>query len=122
MAYNREIYEKALNIIKEKARENGVKYNALVSRVYEHTPRLREIDYELGKIGCAAATTALAGDMVSLADIQKKSETLMTEKSDILKQAGVIKPESMCRLCGDTGYIGNNYCTCVQAVAKRLTF
>ena len=121
MAYNNEIYERALKLIRAAEREREQKYNAMITRLYEDIPRLSELDNELGKIGAQAALTALSGDMRALAAIQQKSENLTSEKAEIIKSAGIIKPEPTCKLCNDTGYLGNTYCSCVKALGKRLS-
>lgn len=121
MAYSNEIYERALKLIRNEANEREQKYNALISKLYEDIPRLIELDNQLGRIGSQAALTALSGDMSALAKIQQKSEELTKEKTEIIKSAGIVKPEPNCKLCGDTGYIGNTYCDCVKVMAKKIS-
>ncbi len=122
MAYNREIYERALKEVRTAATEREQKYTALIARLYEDIPRLAELDNALGRIGSQAAMTALSGDMSALAEIQKNSKRLTEEKEEIIKSAGIVKPEPACRFCMDTGYIGSGYCNCVKTVAKRISF
>ena len=121
MAYSNEIYERALKLIRNEASEREQKYNALISKLYEDIPRLIELDNQLGRIGSQAALTALSGDMSALAKIQQKSEDLTKEKTEIIKSAGIEKPAPNCKLCGDTGYIGNTYCDCVKVMAKKIS-
>ncbi len=122
MAYSNAIYEKALNEIKTKAKVQNAEYNLLLSRLYEDIPRLSAIDSELGKIGSKAAITALSGDMQLLKQIQQLSQALSEEKQEIIKSAGIIKPEPDCKICNDTGFMNGKYCSCVHNLAKKISF
>ncbi len=122
MGYNSETYSKALRIITENARKRDSIYNNELEKVYANIPELQKIDTVLGKIGSKAAIAALSGDFSGLEILKIESSTLTQRKDQILRDAGLIKPEVNCKKCSDTGYIDGKYCDCVKILAKQITF
>ncbi len=122
MGYSNETYKAALKIIKDTAKEKESRYNAELAAVYAQIPELDKIDLTLSRIGSKAAITALSGDLAGLQNLQKESDILLARKTEILRDAGIEKPEFSCKACSDTGFVNGKYCECVKRVAKQITF
>lgn len=88
-------------------------------QVYNHFPRIREIDEELSKISLKACHKMLnsgADHAEIITALQKGTEKLVAEKKNILKDAGI--PETFmdevysCPKCQDKGSYNNKWCEC----------
>ena len=115
--------------------ENKV-YNDIVSRKHEaeHNADIRyykalqneefaKIDKEIRSAIIEKAKTEFDGK--SSAKIDDKIKTLKNKRAKILKSMNMtledIRPQYSCKLCNDTGFVGNSRCSCFQnAVTKAL--
>ena len=112
---------KAVEMISSAYKKRMAEYDAALSIVRREVPVLSELEARLAKNGAKAALAALSGDTNSLKALQSESLELLAQKEEIVKSAGIIKPEPCCSICGDTGYKDAAYCSCVKALAKELT-
>ena len=122
MGYRDDTYKAALKVIKDAAKQKESRYNAELAAVYAQISELQNIDVTLSRIGSAAAVSALSGNFEKLEKLQSESSILTARKAEILRDAGLVKPEFSCKLCSDTGFVNGKYCDCVKRVAKQLTF
>jgi len=83
-------------------------YRELKESIYASTPRLREIDVEIAKLGIKSAKLAISAssDGKAISDELKfKIDLLKKEKEEILKKLEVdLKPKYSCDRCQDTGF------------------
>ena len=88
-------------------------------QVYNHFPRIKEIDEELSKISLVACRKMLNPDANHeeiIRTMQTNTEKLVKEKVSILKNAGI--PANFmdeiynCSLCRDKGSYDNKWCEC----------
>ncbi|MCL1843347.1 MAG: ATP-binding protein [Defluviitaleaceae bacterium] len=77
--------------------------------IYKNTPRLAEIDKNLGEIGLNLARIALSGDADALANTRKIADGLKAERLSLLAKKGegedFLIPAHDCKTCADTGFI-----------------
>lgn len=112
---------KAVEIISSAYKKRMAEYEEALSIVRREVPYLSEIEAKLAKNGAKAALAALSGETEALKLLQEESLSLLNQKVDIVSSAGIKKPQPVCALCGDTGYLGSSYCCCVKELAKKLT-
>ena len=88
-------------------------------QVYNHFPRIKEIDEELSTISlkaCKSVLSAGAQPEEIIRNLQRNTEKLVNEKNDILHKAGI--PSNFmdeiynCTLCKDMGSYNNKWCEC----------
>ncbi len=122
MAYKGEFYKRAIDEIRSASKKRKDEYQQLLDKVYSAVPRLAEIDRATAKMGSEAVTLAFSGNTEMLNSLKDLCGKLYDEKSKILKSAGITEPLAECKLCNDTGYVGNNVCQCAKSLAKKLLF
>lgn len=88
-------------------------------QIYNHFPRIKEIDEELSSISLKACKSLLNTNVNHeeiIGNLQKNTESLVTEKNSILNSAGI--PSNFmdgiynCSLCKDKGSYNNKWCEC----------
>lgn len=120
MGYNKSIYKKIYDEYKQKyliARERA---DARAEHLRREIPAVADIDRRLGATGLEIFAASLSGDGYEsrLAEIRKKNEELQHVRARLLEEHGYpadysdVKYE--CERCGDTGFIGNEMCSCMR--------
>ena len=122
MGYRNEIYSKALNIKKSKVKAELEAYEAKVSSLRDKSPEFAELENELSSIGATLAITALSGNDEKIDRLKAICNKLNEKKSKLLKDAGIIKPAHLCKICGDDNYVAGKPCSCIEELAKQITF
>jgi DNA replication protein DnaC len=94
-----------------------ISINSIKDEIYMKIPRVKEIDEALSKTGLYISKQILQnshgfGQLVE--DLQRKSQKLIEEKKKLLHTFGYSNEPDVykCKACKDTGFIGNNKCTC----------
>lgn len=127
MGYSKQIYQKAR--LELDARRLGAQDAAAERRrvLYEKQPRFAQIEKSLAQTGIDAAKAALSADKESMALLQKlRDENLLlqAERAALLDRLGLpkdyLKVRYTCAQCGDTGYIAQNRCRCMEDLLRRL--
>ena len=92
-----------------------------IARVHQILPRIAEIDTEITKLGLENMGKILADRENAAkynAELGEKLSSLKNERLEILKQNNISKdfdkPKFICPKCSDTGYVGNEKCTCLK--------
>lgn len=87
-------------------------YQNLKEAIYSSTPRLREIDVEIAKLGIRSAKLSIStsSDKEQIAaELKLKIDSLKSEKETILKNLEIeLKPKYTCEKCQDTGFYTEN--------------
>lgn len=122
MGYSKEIYNAAIDSIKQKANANKQKYDRNKQALYSKYPELKNIETEIMTVGASLGITALSGDKTSLKLMQEKLTLLANEKRDIYKKEGFCEYTPICKNCNDTGFKDDKYCSCVKEEAKLIAF
>lgn len=97
-----------------------------IQKAEEALPRLGEIRREIAGLGLLKARLMLGAAKGEDFDLPAKIGILSRERAEILKANGY--PEDYlelhydCPLCKDTGYVGNEKCTCFQKAAVELLY
>lgn len=96
-------------------------------QIYNHFPRIREIDEKLSKVSLNACKM-LIGNKADHNEIIKKlrydTEVLINEKNEILKSAGFplncMDEIYNCPVCKDKGSYDNKWCECYYEKMQKL--
>lgn len=122
MGYSKEIYIKAIDLLKDEATAKKQKYNLQKAELYKNAPRLREVENAIMQKGASLGTVAFSGDITALKTLQAELENLTKEKADILKQNDFSEYTPVCEKCNDSGFIGGKYCDCIKKRAINIAF
>lgn len=86
------------------------------NEIYNKIPRIKEINDSISSISVQGAKKMLLDGTGTLEDIKSQIEALSQEKASLLRQYGYsedyLSMEYTCSKCKDTGYIGQNKCSC----------
>ncbi|TDT63246.1 ATP-binding protein [Fonticella tunisiensis] len=106
-------YERLQDEAKNKQRQRQIE-------IYNKFPRIRDIDNEIARTGFEIASSIFKGiDIENYIKEQKKRITdLKIEKAEILSShnypVDYLEIQYKCNKCKDTGYIGNEKCSCFK--------
>lgn len=97
-----------------------------VQEIYEHIPRIAEIDRSIRASAASHARKLISGDDQALYSMRLELERLKREKALLLTSHGYA-PDFMelhytCPDCKDTGYIGSEKCHCLKQAAVDLLY
>lgn len=121
MIYNDEILTRIQNeyeILRAKAAQEK---NARVEAAWQKAPRLREIKTEINTLGARHTVNMLKNPKNSAeltAEFQRSIHALEDERRKVMRENSI--PEDydkcvyQCKLCSDTGYVGNKKCRCYE--------
>ena len=122
MGYRSEIYSKALEIKKNKVKAGLEAFEAKLATLREENSEFLALENEMNSIGASLALAAIGGDSEGLSKFKTLCEKLNARKNEILKAAKIEKPEAICKICGDDNFVSGKLCSCVEEIAKHLTF
>jgi len=92
-------------------------------RVNEKLPILKELNDELSKLRATQLNNLLNGNTdESIAKKIDEITKLKEEKYSALFTEDYLLPIYTCKLCKDTGFIGNEYCSCFKKKAVNLLY
>ncbi len=117
-----EIYKKVLREYSREKDNSDRLFQKRIYDIYSIIPDIKNIDDEIMKTNIAFAKAALRtkkkGD---IEQIKQKNRELYEKKNKLLEQYGInddfLYDMYKCRKCMDTGYVGNQECSCLK---KRL--
>jgi DNA replication protein DnaC len=133
MAYSESVLKRARARLEQAKAEREAENEAHLAQAYEKYPRLREIDRALRLTAAQAMAAAFRkeGDPAQqIRTLREKNLELQREREWILDAAefedGFLDNTPVCELCGGSGYIGSEMCTCLKELCcqeqrKELT-
>lgn len=131
MGYSKQQYEEATRILAERRMAAEAAAAALRQRAIKKDPRVGEIEKDLTHSGLQVARAVLAGlDGYRTGDIetavkrlQFENQRLQEELAERLHAMGEtavnFEPLYHCPACGDTGYVGQRMCGCLEALLRE---
>jgi DNA replication protein DnaC len=92
---------------------------------YRKLPQLKALEEELISLAAQSGRLALRGDDSGLKELKEKSARLKERQLELLTEGGFphnyLELQYQCNKCKDTGYIGNEKCSCFkQAIAELM--
>ena len=93
--------------------------------VYRCSPRFQEIDNEIASLSVQKTKELLMGEPESF-NLKSKVRQLAEERLHLLEEYGFppdyLQPRYQCSLCEDTGYIGQEKCSCFKKAVIDLLY
>jgi DNA replication protein DnaC len=91
---------------------------------YAQVPRIREIDLQLRQSMALAAQAAFTrgGTQNTMEEIKNTNLALQEEKKQLIAQhfgAGWLDETPICPVCGGSGYLGSQMCSCLKALCLQ---
>lgn len=118
---NAKQFQKIMIDYDEKRRQKHFELEQRKEKIYAEIPSIEEIDDQLASIGCSISKQILQHPEDSetlIQRLQKKQQSLLEEKKDLLLQQGYAPEDLMlqyqCSKCKDTGYIESQPCSCLK--------
>lgn len=92
---------------------------------YQAIPKLKQLEDEIISLAARSGRMAIRGDESGLNELKSKSLDLESLQLELLMSAGYpadfLDLHYSCNKCKDTGYFGNEKCTCLkQAIASLI--
>ncbi len=124
-------YEKDVLIRARERHQEAVELHRQQSRrqreaVYEALPEVKSIDHQLRLTMAEVMAQAFRqGEDPSgaLAEIRDRNLCLQRQRETLLRQAGyapeVLDDGPLCRKCGDSGYVGEKMCICLETYCRE---
>ena len=116
-------------LMREYSRRQAAAWRTLNQRrqsLEEKYPRLRRIDEEAAACGAGQIRARLSGAQCSTVQMEATLRKLSEERKKILLDAGLpedyLEPPYTCPLCQDTGYIGQEKCSCFKKAEISLLY
>ncbi len=122
MSYSREVYDAASAELQRRRREAEGAAEALRERVCRKYPRAAALERQMAQAAPQVAQAVLNGGdpTETVRRIERDNLTAQEELRQILAAAGEkardFSPQYTCPLCGDTGYVGREMCSCFRAL------
>lgn len=126
--YDREVYESADRILRERRRTAEERAVRLKSAFFGACPRAREVEQALGATAVSAARAVLNGKNAKeqLERLREENRALRAELSGLVRENGLaeqdLEPRYQCPKCGDTGYVDGRMCPCLRSLLREEAY
>lgn len=127
MGYSKQVYQKARQELDRRrlaAQDSAGERRRIL---YEKHPEFEQLETELSRTGIEAAKTALSHDEQSLSRLEflrGENKRLQAKRTDMFAKLGLaadyLKIRYTCPECGDTGYIAQTRCNCMEELLRKL--
>ena len=123
---NRE-YQKIMNLYENRRLSNYHIHEERKKEIYEKFPEIQKIDQQIAKNSISFGRKLIFQDNQEIrSQYKNENHRLVLEKRKILKNAGYpadyLEPIYHCSKCKDTGYIGQEKCSCFQQTIINLLY
>lgn len=131
MGYSKELYEQATRTLAERRMRAETEAAALRERAVRRDPAVAEIERRLTHTALAVAREVLrgldghrGGDLsATMKSLQSENQQLQAELAQRLhamgERADNFDPRPACPQCGDTGYVGQRMCGCLEKLLQE---
>ena len=126
MAYDGKVMRRALARFDEDKQRRAAEFADRQQRLFARAPRLRQIDEELrGTMSGVIAAALRQGEdpLPAIRRAQDENLELQRQRAELLVSLGYPmdywEEKPACAVCGDTGYVGQKVCTCLQKYYKE---
>ena len=126
MAYSNEIYNKAKRILEKRHDAAVMEADIRSAQIREEIPEINKIQAGLQQVGLEISQLFFYKQNTDekVAELRASSEALVEERSRLLKANGyrenAMKPQFVCEMCEDKGFINGRMCTCHKQLLKDL--
>ena len=126
--YDREVYEAADRILRERRREAELTQEKRRTVFYSLCPEARELEQRLAKTAVYAAKAVLGGKSAreQLELLRVENLRLHSRWEELLRSANMkaedLEPGYHCKKCRDTGYIDGRMCSCLKNLLREEAY
>ncbi|MBH1942122.1 ATP-binding protein [Mobilitalea sibirica] len=125
MALKNDKYNQILREYDNRQFQNKHDLDRRLKQVYEAIPELKQLAYEMITLSAESGRLALRGDTASLMELKAKTFDIKARQMELLISNGYpsdyLELKYQCSKCKDTGFIGNEKCSCFkQAIADLI--
>lgn len=125
MALKNDQYNQILREYDGRRLQNKHDLDRRLAHAYSLLPELKQLDEEIISLSAESGRMALRGDGSGLAALKVQLQSLQFRKTQLLTEnhlpADYLDLQFQCSKCQDTGYIGNEKCSCFkQAIADLM--
>ena len=126
MPYSNEIYRKAERELEKRRDRAAMAAEARSEEIRYKLPEVDDIQHQLSQIGIEISRLFFLGEEAPsrLNELKQQSKELVKKRSLILTANGysedAMKPEYICPVCEDKGFIGGRMCACHKQLLKDI--
>lgn len=121
-----EIYERALDIVKDRRKAAQARAEQKKAKLYAQLPELETLDEKIRGVFANAALSSFSGKKIDFDEAEKQSLEYQRQKSEIFSSIGMsedeLLPKYSCKKCSDTGFYKGKTCECVHAAAAKIVY
>lgn len=126
MALRNEQYNKILREYDNLRIEDKHNQDHRIKEAYQAIPELKQLEEEMITISAQSTRLAILGDTGSSMDLKAKTFALKARQTELLILHGYpsdyLNMRYHCSKCKDTGFIGNEKCSCFKQAAAVLIY
>ncbi len=119
-------YDKIMREYDARRMEESYRLHRRTEDIYSAIPAIRELDNSIAAESVKAGKLAILGDNSELSQLRTRLDEFTAEKRRLLTEAGYpedyLDTHFTCPLCRDTGYIGQEYCSCFRTAVSELIY
>ena len=119
-------YDSIMRIYQDRQTRSRRDLDERRSAAYAEIPRLPEIDQEIASVSVRKALYLLGDQGGKDIDIDRAIRELTEERQVLLRMHGYeadhLEPRYVCPLCRDTGYVGDEKCSCFRQLEIDLLY
>ncbi len=126
MGYEKEVLVRAKKRYQEAVDQFQRTQRERRERIYREYPRVQEIDQQLRRTMAEfmAETFRNGQDPREAVELLRRENLhLQQERRDVLRRSGYgehyLTDGPMCRICSDTGYVGERMCSCLEKFCQE---
>ncbi len=126
MAYSNKIYNQAKRILEKRHDSAVMEADIRSAQIREEIPEIGKIQAGLQQVGIEISQLFFYKQNTDekVADLRERSFALVEERSKLLRANGydenALKPQFICEMCEDKGFINGRMCSCHKQLLKDL--
>lgn len=126
MAYSNKIYNQAKRILEKRHDSAVMEADIRSAQIREEIPEIGKIQAGLQQVGIEISQLFFYKQNTDekVAELRERSFALVEERSKLLRANGynenALKPQFVCEMCEDKGFINGRMCSCHKQLLKDL--
>lgn len=124
MPLNREQYNEIMRIIGRRHSEAFAEQQRRQEEAERQLPAITVIGEQIAELSTAEMRAKLSHRDAEAVELHRQRTLLLDRKREMLKASGFgadyLELKFSCQKCGDTGYVGNEKCTCFKLLETEL--
>ena len=126
MALKNDQYNQILRDYDNRRLQNKHALDHRLVKAYDQIPKLKELNEQMISLSARSGRMALRGDEDALTQLKDRLASLKAQQQQLLSEHGLpgdyLQMQYHCQKCKDTGYIGNQKCSCFKQAISDLMY